>query len=438
LAAYGQELDEAISRCYAKIGELVGVVVAAPPQHGKTFLTTHALIKALVTIRNRSHAYVTYAQQTAEDMQADARRVCEAIGLEIEGTKRHWWIPSTQSEVFWTSVDGPLTSRPVNGLLVIDDPFKGWGDARSTIEREARWQWVMQVATRRLHPGATIVIMATRWHPDDVSARALKTFGWRYVNIQAICTDPDNDPAGRQMGDALWPHKHSLEFLEKLKKADPFSFSSQYQGEPRELGDALFGPPQRFDELPDTRLGFYEAYGTDLAYSKSSTADWSVLILGRKISDTVYILKVVRKRMDATLFLDVIKDEQLQTDGSVRFYHGGGGELGVCSFFEREVRKLRAIHASADKVVRSTEVRKGWNLGKVLVPSEGSPFYGDWVKPFLQEVGVFTGIGDAHDDQVDALAALWDELEASGGDRSIRVSGPRNLQRDANGGLGGF
>jgi phage terminase large subunit-like protein len=411
--------------------------LAAPPQHGKTKLTECAIIKALKTCHDLSHAYASYSQDVTDRVERETRRIAEAVGLTITGSRTDWWIPETRSRIRWTSVGGSLTGDPVSGMLVVDDPFKDFEQARSPVEREKRWNWLVQVALRRLHPGAWLIEMATRWHEDDLTARLRERMGVEYLNIQAVCED-EGDGSGRAYGEVLWPKERPLEFIALQKQSDQIAFDAQYQGRPRAIGDALFGQAHRFDELPDTRLGFREAYGTDLAYSKSSTADWSVLILGRKIADALYILGVVRRRMDATLFLDVIKAEQLRTDGSVRFYHGGGGELGVCQFFEREVRGLRAIHASADKVVRSTEARKAWNLGRILVPSDGSPFYGEWVKPFLQEVGVFTGIGDAHDDQVDALAALWDELESGSGDTSGRVSGPRQLQRNTNGGLGGF
>ena len=44
-----------------------------------------------------------------------------------------------------------------------------------------------------------------------------------------------------------------------------------------------------------------------------------------------------------------------------------------------------------------------WNPGKVFVPANA-----DWTEEFLEEVTQFTGMGDLHDDNVDALAALGD------------------------------
>jgi phage terminase large subunit-like protein len=399
LSRYGDELDAAIERCNNREGEFVGVVIAAPPQHGKTWLTLHALVKLLLTVHDRSHAYVSFAQQTVDDMQDKCRLIMRGLGVEIVGTKTKWYVPSTNSTVYWTSICGQLTGRAINGLLVCDDPFKGTDDAYSVVERERRWNWLLSIATTRSHPGQTTLIMATRWHPDDLSGRAVARLGWPYVNIQAIDSK----------GNALAPSIHSLDFLQRVCKADAHLFSASYQGEPQELGAQLFGAPGRYVTI-STHLASRTGYGIDLAYSTRSISDWSVMIRGRVVLGVLYIMHVERMQIDATRFLPVMVARQNEIRGPVRFYSGGGGELGVVSFLSRELRDLHALPASSDKVTRSTATRKAWNLRGVLVPESDSPYYGKWVETFVKEVCEFTGCGDLHDDQVDALAALFDEL----------------------------
>jgi phage terminase large subunit-like protein len=434
LAQYGAVLDAAMVDADRESATTYkAIALAAPPQHGKTTTTECGILKALNICHGLSHAYATYSQDVTDRIERETRRMAEAVGLVIEGTRTDWWIPKTKSRIRWTSIGGSLTSYPVDGLLVVDDPFKDAAEARSVIERQTKWEWLVQVALRRLHPGAWLIEMATRWSEDDLTARMIDRMGVDYLNIQAICED-DNDGTGRELGEALWQQERPLEFLEQQKQADPIPFEGQYQGRPRALGDALFGTPQRFTTLPEDRLGFAEAYGTDLAYSKRDTADWSVLLRGRRFGEDVFVTHGWRKRVDATKFLEELMAQQEVCRAAIRFYHGGGGELGVTQLFQKDVPMLRAIQASSDKVVRSTAVRKAWNLGKVFVPAEGSPFYGPWVKDLLQEVSVFTGIGDANDDLVDGLAALYDELMATAGSFRARVRG----QRRSAGGFGGF
>jgi predicted phage terminase large subunit-like protein len=434
LAQYGSVLDEVMDQEAREAATTFrAIALSAPPQHGKTKTTECAIIKLLKTCHGLSHAYATYAQKVTDRIERETRRIAEACGLVIEGTQTQWWIPETRSSIRWTSVGGPLTSDPVDGLLVVDDPFKDFAQARSEVEREKRWDWLVGVALRRLHPGAWLVEMATRWHEDDLTARMLERLGVECLNIQGICED-ENDGTGRKFGEPLWPEERPLEFLEQQKQGDPLSFEAQYQGRPRSLGDALFGPVHFYDELPPSREGYREAYGTDLAYSEKTSADWSVSIRGRKAGGKLYVTHGIRQRKDSVAFLEDLKVQQSECRAPVRWYHGGGGELGVSRFYLREVPELRALPASEDKVVRSTALRKGWNLGNVLLPSQSSQFYGPWVEDLIQECKVFTGVSDAHDDHVDALAALYDELGIDSADVKPRAG----KRRELSGGLGGF
>jgi phage terminase large subunit-like protein len=434
LSAYGKALDAAMvdaDRESAKIYK--ALALAAPPQHGKTTVSECAIIKVLNTCHGLSHAYVTFSQDRTDAVERETRRIAGGVGIAITGTRTDWWVPATKSRIRWTSIGGSLTGDPVSGLLLVDDPFKDYDQARSHVERESAWNWLVQVAIRRLHPGAWLFEMATRWGDDDLTARMVARWGVRYLNIQGICED-ENDGTGRELGEALWPEERPLEFLEQQRRADPIPFEAQYQGRPRAEGDALFGPPHRFTNLPDDRSGFVEAYGSDLAYSQRNTADWSVLFRGRRYGEDIFVTHGIRKRVDATKFLEDLKEQQKICRAPIRFYHGGGGELGVTKLFQCEVPMLRGIQSSSDKVVKSTGLRKGWNLGRVYVPAEDSPYYGPWVPILVQETSVFTGVGDAYDDQIDGLSALYDELMSTTGSFKAHVRGERITAR----GFGGF
>jgi hypothetical protein len=70
--------------------------------------------------------------------------------------------------------------------------------------------------------------------------------------------------------------------------------------------------------------------------------------------------------------------------------------------------QIRTASAVADKYVRAQPVSAAWNAGRVLVP-RAAP----WLDAFISEVVGFSGVNDAHDDQVDALAAAFDALAKS-------------------------
>lgn len=93
-----------------------------------------------------------------------------------------------------------------------------------------------------------MIILATRWHDDDLIGRLLKQkkqdgdsfpFVTECINLPALAED--NDPLGRQPGDALWPWRYNHEQLQDIKRTvGPYWWSALYQGSPVARGGTLF------------------------------------------------------------------------------------------------------------------------------------------------------------------------------------------------------
>jgi len=405
LKPYADLLDRAA-------GSSLRIVLAAPPQHGKTVLTSHGLAKLAGRARFSSHfAYATFSQTRSDEVARDFRRLLLEAGLNPKGQLRKQELPRNNTHIKFTSIGGPLTGYPIDadGVLVVDDPFKDGAEARSKVIRDRVYSWFQEVAMTRVHPGASVIVMATRWHEDDLSGRLIKD-GWQYLNLQALCEDPATDPLGRQEGEALWEEKRPRVFLEERRARDPWGFTALYQGRPRPRGGALFREPARFDRLPD---GAYRcAYGIDLAYSARTQADWSVWVRMLRIGDQYFITEVCRRQVQAPEFLLALRAAQADKRGPMRWY-AGGTEKGVADFIKKKIPQLKVMPATADKFQRAQPLAEAWNAGRVALPSEESEFYGEWVDLFVNEFLAFTGVNDPNDDQIDAGASAFDELVAS-------------------------
>jgi predicted phage terminase large subunit-like protein len=68
--------------------------------------------------------------------------------------------------------------------------------------------------------------------------------------------------------------------------------------------------------------------------------------------------------------------------------------------------RIEEVAAYASKSIRAEAVSAAWNEGRVRTPIHDAPWLGD----FEHEVEKFTGVSDAHDDQVDAMAHAWNYL----------------------------
>ena len=399
LQPYADVLDTAI-------GTGQRVVVAAPPQHGKTELTKAGLLRMMMLGGRRSYAYATYNQDRSDEVARSAKDLAENAGwLSPGGSVRKWWTRN-RSQVRFTSVGGSLTGYPIDGCLIVDDPHKDRPEAESPRYRERAWNWLTDVGKTRCHPGVSIIVMATRWHEDDLSGRCIAD-GWRYINLEAICeTLPD--PVGRQLGNALWPAHRPLDFLEQFR-GNAYSWASLYMGRPRPRGGAVFGEPTWYDELPDLP-GYREAVGLDMAYTASSRADFSVALKGRRYKDRLYITHGVRRQCEATVFTAAVNSLVVGPQRCPVWWYLSGTEKGLAQTMQLQIPGITAKPAVADKFVRALPVSGTWNNGRVLLPSRQSPNWGPWVDDMVRCVCGFTGVSDPHDDDVDALAALHDAL----------------------------
>lgn len=431
IAQYAPDLDRfEYFRPYAEAFERsidgsLRLAFAAPPQHGKTLLTLFGLLWLAKFFPGYRHAYVTYNATRSEEVAKELRRLAAQVGIECGGTLEMVSLAG-ETTIKFTSVKGGLTGSPIDGVCVIDDPIKGQREARSaTIRRDTIAWWKTEARTRR-HAGTSYVVMATRWHVDDLTGHLTKEEGWQYLNFKAIA-EPENDnardidaegrivsdPNRRKPGEALCSRKPPSFFDEERK--DAFWWASMYQGQPRPDGGVVFRGPTYYDDLP--RQGYRIGWGVDLAYTAKTSANFSVGIEGWMTTEqvkgpdgkpaqrhTLYITDVQRKQVDAPSFTLTLKSMSAGKRGPMRWYCATS-EKGAGQFVQQKVPSFEIKIASADKFVRATPVAAAWNDARVLVPRNAP-----WLDDFTDEVQAFTGVNDPQDDQVDALAALWDCL----------------------------
>jgi predicted phage terminase large subunit-like protein len=308
--------------------------------------------------------------------------------------------------VLASGIGGGWTGHGLDWLIV-DDPHKDRAQAESRVYRDAVEAWFRSAGITRVEPGGSVIVVHTRWHPDDLIGRLEQDteIGWERVHLQAI-----NDE-----GQALWPARWPVERLDaRRREAGPYEWASLYQGEPRPRGGTVFGDPTFCDALPKT--GYTVNYGADLAYTAKTSADWSVCIRLLRVGDTYYIADVRRKQVDAPAFTMILRAMVAEAPGRI-LWHCSGTEKGAADFIRKTVPQLVTVPAKGDKFVRAQPVAAAWNAGKVLIPRDAP-----WASALVSELCNFSGVGDEQDDQVDALGSAHAGAAPS-------VGGYRDMQR---------
>lgn len=371
-----------------RAGEQVRVLISTPPQHGKTETALHGLVWLLLNDPTKRHAYATYAQEFTNDNSQLASRIAEqypALNLVRHTLRR--WVTAEGGGVTWTSRGGPLTGRPVDGVLLLDDLLKDRAEASSITIRKKAMEWLSSTAFSRLHPGASVVLIATRWHLDDPTGQLLERGGWEYIELPAIKAD----------GTPLWPEERPLEWLMEQKGTlIPADWSALYMCKPISDGNRVFTGINYYDVLPEGP--YREGHGFDAAYTEKKSADYTVTLSGRMYGEDLYLTNMFRAQMDPERYVPMLPRLGVRRVEWIR----SGTEKGLEAYLRSEGIRVNAIDASTDKLNRAIPVAVAWNNGRVWVPRNAT-----WAAELESEISSFTGIGDKHDDIVDALAALY-------------------------------
>lgn len=385
--------------CFKQIhsGDCVRTVFAAPPQHGKTETLKHAMLWLANAHPGWRIGYATYGQHRAEEVSREIREVIvPAAGIEL---RKGWgavneWALENGSRLTFGGVDTSWTGKGFHALFV-DDPHKGQAETRSPTQREQVCKTFLTDILTRQKPfqKTSFIVMATRWHLDDLSGRLIEA-GWPYINLPAI----------NERGEPLWPAGKPLEFLREQEQALGPDFHALFMGAPRAEGDAVFGEPTFYDELPKT--GYRASIGADFAYTTKTSSDYSAAVVLYHANGVSYVVEVLRARVPIDRFRLMLQALQ-QRHGGAKIHafvaHTEKGSVEMLNPPGRDApMRAEAIPAVTDKFVRAQPSAAAWRQGKLMVPRAA-----EWLGPFLQEVKSFTGDGDAHDDMIDALAGAY-------------------------------
>lgn len=268
-------------------GELKRVIINMPPQHGKSELVSR-LFAPWVLGRNESKkiALVSYSAGMASSFNRDMQRVIDLPRYAhcfpgvVLGDKTGRATIARTTETFETTLGGfvktvgrggGLTGTAVD-LLIADDTLKDFSEAHSPVVLSGLWEWWRSVCETRLHNDSAVVVVSTRWSDNDLPGKLMDRDpdDWYVVKFPAI-----NDA-----GHALWPERHSLERLEKIREDSPATFNALYQQDPKPDQQTLVIPVwHEIDSLPEGNV----IAGLDWGFGNDPAAVVRVVIQGRNV-----------------------------------------------------------------------------------------------------------------------------------------------------------
>lgn len=391
-----------------KAGEPVRALNSSPPQHGKTEIELHAIAQVMLRRPWQRHAFVShtarFAHMRSRDCLAYAKRAGVRLAEDVQS--RREWRTAEGGGLLAMGIDGDLTGEKIDGVLVIDDPYRDRADAESVAHRAMVSQFYSSAAHARIHPTTSIVVTHTRWHPDDLYGELSRQKKLDEPDVPAW--DRVNIPAVNEAGEALWEAGHPLSALREIRERNEYEWWALYMGEPRIRGKRVFEDVHFYDELPKTyRVGV----GIDLAYTAKTHSDWCVAWVMAESEGKYYVLDLRRAQATVPVFCSELRQLKVAYPGARWLWYTSTTERGLADMLREEsgVPIVGEI-ASVDKFFRAQPFAAAWNRGLVLLPRNAP-----WVPALVGELSIFTGVGDKNDDQVDAGAACFDVLDRGSG-----------------------
>jgi predicted phage terminase large subunit-like protein len=313
-----------------------------------------------------------------------------------------------------TSVGGVLTGRGAD-YIIIDDPLKP-DEALSVTQRKAANDWFDHTLYSRLNDKRTgcIIIIMQRLHEDDLVGHVLEQENWELLLLPAIAEEDETHviqtpyrtcTVRRRVGESLHPEREPLAVLEHLRRTvGEYNFAGQYQQQPAPLGGGLVKAawfntytageePAKFDRVIQS---------WDTANKNTELSDFSVATTWGQKNKKLFLLHVVRKRLDYPDLKRAVRDlaERFRPSNILIEDKASGTQL-IQELIREGVYGVTRYEPTMEKIMRLHSVTSTIENGLVYVPTEA-----EWLAAYLHELTTFPN--GKHDDQADSTSQALD------------------------------
>lgn len=286
------------------------IVVSLPPRHGKsTLISLHTptwFLSTLLDIYPKAKQVIlaSYEASFATHWGRQVRnQITEhpELGVKVseDSSAADKWNLTDGGGMFCTGAGGPVTGRGGH-LILVDDIVKNHEEANSEIIRKSTIDWFKSTLYTRAEPNASIIVLMTRWHEDDLAGYLLGGGcggNWTEVRLPALAEE--SDLMGRQVGEPLCPERYSKKSLQQIQQSlGPAMFAALYQQRPSAMEGALF--KQDMFVVGPIQPSFDYTYITvDTAYTDKQTSDYTCAVAWGVKEGQLFLVDVFHQRIKA-------------------------------------------------------------------------------------------------------------------------------------------
>lgn len=384
------------------------IILEAPPRHGKSqFMSKVVPAWFLEMYPDKNVILASYSAEIASMFGRSVRNIVEqnkehlSIRLAQDSQAAHRWNTNLGGGMTTAGVGGSLTGKG-GDLMIIDDPVKNWEEATSALRRRKVMDWYESTFSTRAEPGASVIILMTRWHEDDLAGSLLnheEKENWLHISLPAIAEE--NDPLGRNMGDALCPERYNEDALEKKRKTvGPLVWNALYQQRPSALeGGIIKRKYFKFYKLLPAKIDDM-IMSWDAAFGDTPGSSFVVGQVWARSDANFYLVDQIRDRMDFPTTIEAFKQLHAKHPKAFsKLIEAKANGPAIISSIKNQISGIISISPEGSKESRLSAVSPYFEAGNVHLPD---PSIAPWVKDYVEELVNFPNA--PNNDQVDATS----------------------------------
>jgi predicted phage terminase large subunit-like protein len=393
------------------------IIISAPPRHGKSQLSS--IYTPGWVLENYPHYKTILAGYGADLATGFSRQVRDMFQdktnhdlltsrIRTDASRVEAFLTEQGGGMYAVGLGGAITGRGAH-VLLIDDYIKEIKEALSPAYRDYIWNWFVTTAFTRLEPGGSCIIIATRWHSDDLIGRILANLAdqnWEYIEIPAIAEE--GDLLGRPVGAPLFPERYPLERLQELRTTlGSVFFQALFQQKPvdesKKMTDGNWLKIVDFIPIQE-RMQYKWARVWDLAATEGG-GDYTVgsLIGYNQLTGDTVISNVIRRQISPGQVEALVRNTALVDGPEVKIrieQEPGSAGISLVHHYKTNILpefNVDGIPVVKNKLVRAQPLLAAAEAGKVKLLA------GSWNEVFIREFDTFPG--GENDDQVDTAGA---------------------------------
>jgi predicted phage terminase large subunit-like protein len=383
------------------------IALNMPPRHSKSMTITETLPSyylgqftedRIIEISYNDTFARKFGKKNKEKVRQYGKELFDVEIARDSSAHDEWSLDNNIGGMISRGVLSGITGQGAD-LMIIDDPIKNREEADSETHRQKVWdEWVDSFSTR-LHPGAIVILILTRWHEDDLQGRLLNPeygdpLNWQVYNFPLEAEE--NDVLGRKAGEPLWPERYGYSFIAERKKY-PSSFNALYQGRPTSQEGNLIKRDwwKYYDVLPRIQK---RILSVDATFKDETDNDYVAIQVWGKSRADMYLIDNVKARMNFPTTLQAIRNILKKHPGIAgKYVEDKANGPAIISMLNREIGGFIKVNPQGGKIARVNAVSPYIESGNVFLPRQA-----EWVHDFVEEAASFPK--GKHDDQVDAMS----------------------------------